>query len=190
MKKIIKWVFILAISIFIVAIILPKSEVPAITTDSTTLSDSILKPPTSLSENWFYSDKVDQMDGLKSYYAETSSTNSVDFKFPYEGGSTFSLVIQKRKKAHTTIYLEVSKGQFLENVNGINSVRVKIDDNAPFSVGIAGSSDMRGNVIFLESEKMIVQKLLKAKKLIIEAEFYQEGKRQAEFDVSGLKWPY
>jgi len=44
------------------------------------------------------------------------------------------------------------------------------------------------DVIFLSPESKIIDKLKKAKKVVIEPEFYQAGYQQVSFDVSGLEW--
>ena len=43
-------------------------------------------------------------------------------------------------------------------------------------------------MIFINSTKAIISKLKTSKKIIIEAEFFNEGNRQMEFDVTGFKW--
>ena len=137
-------------------------------------------------EVWNYSERIDKMDGRKSYYALTTSTNQLYFNSPYDGGSTFILALQKLPGEMCSVYLKVTKGQLLGSSN--KKARIKIDDEKPFYVSVSGTSDYQSNIIFLHSTQKIIKNLLKAKKVIVEAEIYQEGMRQAEFDVKDLVW--
>jgi hypothetical protein len=62
--------------------------------------------------NWAYSEEKDKMEGTTIYFASCISTNKIDFAFPYDGGSYFTLWIRKSAMGNEII-LEVSKGQFI-----------------------------------------------------------------------------
>jgi len=141
-------------------------------------------------EVWSYNEYIDKMDGEKIFFARVNSTNEVQLEAPYDGGSTFTLGIRKRKSESCDVFLVVSKGQFIISSIGDIKARIKFDNEAPFNITISETSDFKSNKIYLGSVQKIIQKLLKAKKVIIEAEFYQNGNVQAEFDVNNLKWAY
>lgn len=141
-------------------------------------------------ENWSYSEDVDKMTSTKKQYAECTSTNRVEFEFPYnqDGGSSFVLLI-RHDKAGSDVMLTVSKGQFITGV-GDETIRMKFDNEEPIQVGISGSSSGSADVLFLSPVNKIINKLKKAKKVIIEPEFFQVGYKQVEFDTEGLVWKY
>ena len=66
----------------------------------------------TVKENWEYSQKVDKMDNKTTYYAECISTDVLQFEFPYNGGSTVTLVIRNMNNKNE-ILLTIDKGQFL-----------------------------------------------------------------------------
>lgn len=142
----------------------------------------------NVQKNWEYSESKDEMTGKKTYYAESVSTNTLEFDFPYNGGSSFSLGIRYGKQGKD-IFLRVSKGQFLTSYNG-SSMRVKFDDESPVNYSYVGTSDGSADVIFIESYSKFLNKLKKAKKVSLEPEFYQAGKQIINFNVEGLKWEY
>ena len=53
---------------------------------------------------------------------------------------------------------------------------------------LIGTRDGSANVIFLQPKAKFIQKLRKAKKLMVETEFYAEGPRQMTFRPVGLSW--
>jgi len=53
---------------------------------------------------WEYKENIDQMRGTKTKFAEITSNNSVNFAFPYNGGSTLDLIIRKRKQDGLNVF--------------------------------------------------------------------------------------
>jgi len=137
--------------------------------------------------NWDYSENTDGMDSKKSFFAVCTSPTIINFGFPYEGGSTFNLTIQN-KRGENGIYLSVSKGQFLTDIENEKRIRIKFDSEKPFYINCGGTSDGSSTDIFLYPETKIISKIKTAKSITIEPEFYQEGFRQIDFNVSGLNW--
>lgn len=136
---------------------------------------------------WSYRDQEDKM-GSPMKFASLDSKDILEFGFPYDGGSTSRLTLRKTPSGTDIMYF-ISKGQIV-SVNPVNggNVRVRFDDEKPMTVSAEGSSDYSNDVIFLGSTNKIIQKLKNSKRMVIEVEFYNEGKRQVEFDVSGLTW--
>lgn len=157
----------------------------AATTDAATSTPEITKNVT-----WQYSNDVDKMDGTTNYYALNTSTNEVEFQAPYGGGSNFTLGVQKMGKKPVDVYLTVSKGQFLTSVMGDKKARVKFDNEAPFNITVNGTSDGRADLVFFEPASKLLSKMKTAKKLVIECEFFQDGRRQAEFDIENFIWSH
>lgn len=177
----------------IIGSVMKKDETKATTTEATSSSD---KPESSAppaaetpkpKENWSYSESEDKMSNDKTYFASTKSTNTVEFDFPYNGGSSFNLILRS-KEGQTDVLVKVSKGQFMTSFSNDKTVRVKFDDGSPENFNYGSSTTGESELIFILSEKKFIEKLKKAQKVMIEAEFYQEGRQIMEFDVSGLNW--
>ena len=135
---------------------------------------------------WTFQEDVDKMTSKTVKYASIDANEELEFKFPYDGGSVASLTIRKKDGAND-IYLSVTKGQFNATYDG-GQVRIKFDDEQPKKFSFTPPSDSSSDVIFINSTKTIISKLKTSKKIIIEAEFFNEGNRQMEFDVAGFKW--
>ncbi len=136
--------------------------------------------------NWDYSNDEDKM-GTRIKTATSTAKEVLEFDFPYQGGSIAYFTI-RRKGGQTDMYLRVSKGQFIANTYDESTCRIRFDQGKPVTFGILPAADYSSDIIFFESEQAILKRIRKAKKIVVEVEFYKEGKRQIEFDVNGLKW--
>jgi hypothetical protein len=137
--------------------------------------------------NWTYSEDVDKMEGTKRYYASCVSTNEIEFEFPYNGGSYFTLTIRNMGKGNEII-LQVSKGQFMTSIMSSETCKVKFDDEKPVNFSYNSSADGSHDIIFLENSQKLLNKLKTAKKLMVETQFFNAGSQVIEFDVDGLNW--
>jgi len=135
---------------------------------------------------WSYSVKEDKMRNTKTKYATVSSTNTLNFDFPYDGGSSGIITIRNSSKFGKDILLRISKGQF--NCGSTCSVTVKFDNGKLLKYSADTASDGSIDVIFIQGFERFVKQLKTAKKMMIEVEFFQAGSQQLEFDVSGLEW--
>lgn len=140
-------------------------------------------PPRS---NWKYSTDRDQLRGEVAQLAQTRSLNRLRFGFPYAGGLA-TLTVRKRPQDGVSVFLQVN-GQFICSAIGDETVSVKFDDGPVAEYGCSESTSYTNGLIFLDAEDRFVAELKRAKKLIIEAEFYQEGPRQMQFNVSNFNW--
>ncbi len=132
---------------------------------------------------WEYSSNRDEMRGTTSKLAELESENSLDFDFPYNGGARGHLMLRKEPENGLNVILRMDKGQFMSNHEYVS---VKFDDDPIVRFSTSEASDNRIGVVFLSPERRFLALLRKSRKLIIEAEFYQEGRRQMTFNVAGL----
>lgn len=139
-------------------------------------------------QNWSYSAKVDSMTGKGTDFAETSSTNTVDFGFPYAGEQHGVLMLRQHPRHGTSVILGIEKGQFL-CVTGC-SVTVRFDDKPARRFSASQPDDYSSTALFINSEKSFIAEAKKAKAIRIEAGFYSQGSRVFEFDIEGLKWPH
>jgi hypothetical protein len=145
------------------------------------------KEPEAPKPNWNYKTEEDKMDGSKKHFAFVESTNQANFEFPYDGGSTFGIIIRNAGQGDEVIF-RVDKGQFTGSYSDPN-LRVKFDQEEPINFSYSESIDGSSNLVFISNEKKFINKLLTAQKVMIEAVYYDHGKEIAEFDVAGLEWP-
>jgi len=136
---------------------------------------------------WTYTEKADPMTGEKRYFSSCVSTNEIQFEFPYNGGSTFMLIVRNMGKKNEVL-LQVSKGQFIPSIGSNETVRVKFDDAAPTQFAYSSTSDGSADVIFIENATKFITQLKQSKKLMIEAKFFEAGNEIIYFDVAGLQW--
>lgn len=139
------------------------------------------------SSKWTYSENEDKMTSKKTYFAMIDSPTDLNFSFPYEGSSAG--ITLRKKRGDTDIILQVTKGQFVTPYDG-TTIRARFDEEPAGTYSCSEPSDHSSNVLFIQNENKFITKLKKHKKLIIEAEFYHEGLKQIEFDISGLKWAH
>lgn len=170
-----------------------KKSIQTSQNDDTNLSDTTLYKSEfdSISkviqevDNWMYNEQSDPMSEKMIYFAKCRSNNSINFDFPYDGGSYLDITIRKMNGVNEVI-LSITKGQFMSPYN--STVKMKFDDGPVKSYSFNDAADGSSDYIFLNGAKGIIQNLKKAKRIKVEPDFYQEGQTVFNFDVEGLKW--
>jgi len=136
---------------------------------------------------WRYSSDEDPM-GRKRSFARVSSTNTLDFGFPYQGSQLGTLTIRKAIDSGTNVILRIEHGQFLCGIEGCG-VNVRFDSRPIQRFSASGPNDHSTTTVFIENEARFISQLRKANTVRIESTFYQEGSQTLEFDVQGFRWP-
>ena len=136
--------------------------------------------------SWSYSEDTDSMRGTTTKYARVDSDDEQSFSFPYHGGKA-ELTIRKNQKSGADAYIEIS-GQFLCNDYNAQTIAVKFDDRPIQHFECAQPADGRTGTLFLRNASKFIMSLKHAKKLTIEAQFYQEGHHQMNWTVGNLSW--
>ena len=136
--------------------------------------------------SWVYQNYEDPMGRGNIHLATVTSTNSVEFDFPYTGSQHATLGIRKHPKYGNEIYLQIEKGQFLIGYDGKNFA-VRFDEKPVMKFWAVESDDHSTTIAFIKGYDRFVRELKTAKTVRIEAPFFQEGSRVFEFDVSGFK---
>lgn len=154
---------------------------------ASTTSDTILSEKPKAVENWQYTETTDKMTDKVNSYAINTSTNTIEFDFPYNGGSFLSMHVRNSENGNEVL-LKISKGQFMSSFN--NGVKIKFDEEPVKSYGYSEPADGASDFIFLDNGPQIIKKLKTAKKIKVQPLFFQEGQTVFEFDVEGLKWDY
>ena len=154
---------------------------------STIATTSKMNEKPEITSNWRYDESTDNMTSKTVYLAHCISENELDFKFPYSGGVQGKLNL-RLKNGESDVYLNISKGQFMPSIMQEKSIRVRFDNDNPMSFTYSSASDGSPDIIFLNSVQKFIKRLKSANKVLIEAEYFNEGNRQFEFNVSNLKW--
>lgn len=136
---------------------------------------------------WGYSESVDSMGRGTVKIATVESANLVEFRFPYGGAQRAELDLIVRPWLGKDVLLSLKNAHFLCQMDGCN-VTVRFDNGKAERFSASGPSDHSTTAIFIRGYDRFVRQLARAKVLRIEAQFYQDGSRVFEFDVSGLKW--
>lgn len=161
--------------------------------ETTTTNEEVVKEEPKILEPekptylWEYSENVDEMDGKKNYFAVLVSDNQLNFDFPYNGGSS-GIISIRNMNGKNTIALRIETGQFMSNFNGSEYIRIKFDDAVLESYNFGTASDGSSDIIFPSLSNKIIDKFKKAKKVKIEAPFYNEGRKVLNFSTEGLVW--
>lgn len=153
---------------------------------------------------WQYRESAkDAMRGTVHRYAKLMSLNTVDFSFPYHGGSQGYLQLGKEvpveaesktkpkarakdKAGESFLIFGVTKGQILCRWCYI---AVKCDDGPIEKYYARTPNDGSHNYIyFLSKEQKLIKKIRESQTIIIEVDFYKEGSRQFQFGVANLQW--
>lgn len=154
---------------------------------STLMTPSRPSEENMIAENWSYAQEEDSMSAGKIYFARTSSINSVNFDFPYEGEQHALLTLRTDPKYGKDIIFEIEKGQILcSSYDGCN-IPVRFDSKKTIYFQAVPSVDHNSTVIFIKNYSLFVQNLLHSKRLRITPTIYQEGVPVFEFKIDGFK---
>ena len=143
-----------------------------------------------IQSEWTYKMDSDEMTTQEIQYAFNTSLNTVNFKFPYDGGSKLKLILRDKYayeqfKNEKSAILHISKGQFNHNVNGNITAKMSFDGKiVQFNCLASDTSDF--DILFISNYKKFFNNLKDTKILKIELPFYQEGNKVFTFDVSNL----
>lgn len=161
-------------------------------TDIATPTSNIAAPTAKKLEpnNWVYSTDVDKVRGGTSYFAETTSSNSISQDFPYDSATTMRMMLRKSPAYGTDVILTISSGQMMcPSYDGCSGT-VRFDDGPASRIEFNGPADNSSDTVFVASPKSFISKLRKSNKVVIEKTLYQAGAPQFEFDVNGLEWEH
>lgn len=136
---------------------------------------------------WSYDSDIDQMRGATDLFARVSSNNTVNFGFPYNEAN-MSITLRKSAKYGNDIYVGIHDGQFTCSSFDGCSIKVKFDDGGIQTFSMSTAEGGTSDVIFVQNQARFLAALRKAKTVMIEASFYNQGAQQFSFDVAGLDW--
>jgi len=131
---------------------------------------------------WKYEESSDAMEKGIVKKAMVESINEVNFNFPYHGIQRAKLLLRNHPRYGKDVILALNKGQFLCVLNC--TITVRFDDGKPQKYAATSPNDHSSTAIFISKADRFLADMKKAKRVYIEATFYNEGNIVFEFAVS------
>lgn len=142
----------------------------------------------ALGTKWDYYTEEDSIGNGTVKRAIVNSTNEVEFGSPYEGAQRGTLEIRQHPRYGKNVILSIRRGQFLCRTGGC-SVTIQFDDQEYiYTYEAVEPASGSTTSLFINGYAAFLQHARKARRVRIEAQFFQESPQTFEFDVSGLKW--
>ncbi len=135
---------------------------------------------------WSYYHNDDPMSKGKTHTATLSSSNTVEFDFPYGGKQHGRLTLRTDPKYGKDVIFRIEKGQILCPSYDNCTVLVRFDDEDASRYTAVGAADNSSETIFIRNYSRFVGKMMKAKRVRISMNIYQQGSPVFDFDVSGF----
>jgi hypothetical protein len=152
---------------------------------SSPVSETISSPePVVPGSQWLYSQDADAMSKGTTYLAAVSSSNTVNFDFPYSGEQHATLNLRVDPRYGKDVIFRIGRGQILCHSYEDCTVLVRFDDGKAVNYTAVGAADNSTETIFIRNYGRFVENMLKAKRVRISTNIYQEGAPVFEFDVS------
>lgn len=153
---------------------------------STSNVQTALTPAPTPGAQWLYHQSDDAMGKGEIYQAQVSSSNTVNFDFPYSGTQHGTLRLRTHPRHGKDIIFSIEKGQILCHSYEDCTVLVRFDNEKPENYSAVGAADNSTETIFIRNYSKFAGKMLKAKRVRISANIYQEGAPAFEYDVSNF----
>lgn len=125
------------------------------------------------------------MTGKTMTLATVTSSNAMNFSWPYHGETRSRLTVRKHPRYGQDVMFSIPRGQFVCGVDGC-TVLVRFDDLPPIKFGVVGAEDNDSKMLFFSNTKKFISELRKSKRARVAAVVYQEGQPVFEFDTSGF----
>jgi len=133
---------------------------------------------------WSYDQSEDEMAEGKISQAHVSSSNTVNFGFPYSGAQHGTLTLRSHPRYGKELIFQIKQGQILCNSYETCKVLARFDDNEAIGYEGVGAADNSTETVFIRNYSSFIEKMLKAKRVRVSVEIYQEGSPVFDFDVS------
>lgn len=147
---------------------------------------SVVAKPLGPGSQWVYSSNEDAMSGKVWRAAAVRSTNTLEFGWPYTGPQRGQLTLRHHPRWGKDAIVQIEKGQILCRSYEDCTVLVRFDDGDPVRFKAAGPADNSSTSFFMRDYAGFTSRALKAERVRISFEVYQNGAPMLEFDVSGF----
>jgi len=145
-------------------------------------------PSAATRASWVIKTKHDAMRNKDIHLAALVSENVVEFPFPYNGGSHLNLRLLKGDTGSgfdLQASIMIEKGQFDCGSDGC-SVSMKFDDGSVERWGMTSARGAKSDIVFFDDSQRLLGRVRSARRLIVEASFFESGRRQFTFEVPSL----
>lgn len=155
-------------------------------TSSASSGQAVSTPAPQPGSQWEYLHSDDSMGKGVIHQAHVSSSNTVNFDFPYSGLQHATLSLRAHPRHGKDVIFHIEKGQVLCHSYEDCIVLVRFDEEAPTNYSAAGAADNSTETIFIRNYERFIGKMLKAKRVRIATSIYQQGAPVFDFDVSSF----
>ncbi len=139
-----------------------------------------------IGQQWNYNVAEEQMTGGVRKLASVSSTNTVDFGFPYAGSQNGNLTLRTDPRYGKDVMFRIERGQVLCTSYEGCTVQVRFDDEKPTRFSATAPADHSSETVFIDDYARFFAKMRKAKRVRLSLDIYQNGRPVFDFDVSGF----
>lgn len=153
---------------------------------SANASEGVGAAPAKPATAWQYDSKTDQMRGAVSKTAQVDSENTLSLAFPY-GETKPTLNIRQDPKFGFDIYI-TSNGQPLCRSYDNDTISVKFDSGPIQEWRCTEAADGSPGIVFFDNQRALLPKIKAATKMVVEINYYDNGRQQFSFPVKGLDW--
>jgi hypothetical protein len=136
---------------------------------------------------WVYRTRNDAMRSQRHLFATETSTNA-EFMGSGINGNSRMRWVRKMADPIEDVYITIPDGQFHCAI-GRCHISVKFDDKPVKDFDAIEPTDGSSDTLFIVTSLTFLNELKASKKAIIEAPFYQDGRRQFTFNTMNLHWP-
>lgn len=171
----------------------PSAAVAAVTVPSSIAETPPSIAPTgepseviSVGRQWTYSAQEEQMTGGMRKTASVSSTNTVEFGFPYTGSQNGHLTLRTDPRYGKDVIFRIEQGQILCPSYEGCTIQVRFDDAKPTRFSASAAADHSSELVFIDDYARFLEKMIKAKRVRLSLDIYQNGRPVFDFDVSGF----
>jgi len=137
-------------------------------------------------QQWTYLVNEEQMTGGMRKTASVSSTNTVQFGFPYAGSQNGHLTLRTDPRYGKDVIFRIEQGQILCTSYDGCTVQVRFDDEKPTRFSASAAADHSSELVFIDDYARFLAKMRKAKRVRLSLDIYQNGRPVFDFDVSGF----
>lgn len=144
----------------------------------------------AMAAGWDYHETTDQMTGKVTRTAQIESTNSLELGSPYKGQNQGRLSVRQHPRYGLQAIFDVEKGQIMcRSYDDHCGILIRFDNAPPVRFSGGEASDHNPTVVFIRDPKRFIAAAEKAKRILVQAEYFHNGAQVLTFDAGApLAW--
>lgn len=139
--------------------------------------------PTVVGNSWEESTLRDAMTDKEARVFHLKSSESLRLEFPYGGNNMGHLWVRIPDSGEQVAYLELDKGNLICGYRDCHMM-VRFDDGKPQRFNASKADDHSSNVLFFNDAKRFIAAARKAKRILVEVQFFQQGSPVIKFEAA------